>query len=449
MPSAVQATAARPPQSSPTRATQAATTAALRVGLFGCPLDTGNAGVSALGLSTMLGLLRAAPNVQFTMYDYGIGERECTIELGEQQTHARLVGCYNSRRYWRTTNLTQMLYAARLGIGGLHPATRPMCGLHAILDISGGDSFADIYGPRRFNDVTLPKELAVQLGVPLVLLPQTYGPYTSPIARARAAAVVRGARQAWARDQRSYEVLCELLGSDLDSARHRSGVDVAFALPPCRPGDGSVTDRIETIITSGTTLVGLNVSGLLYNRPGDDISRYGFRTSYRALIERLTNELLALPGTALMLTPHVMPARAMVDDDSTACDDLYRTLPVDVRDRVVLLPRDWNVMELKWAIGKCAWFCGTRMHSCIGALSQGVPTAAIAYSDKTLGVFQTAGVGDCVVDPRAEDEDSLIRRIMQGYQERQVIRSTLGNALPSIRTRMDEQFRSIVEGITP
>lgn len=36
---------------------------------------------------------------------------------------------------------------------------------------------------------------------------------------------------AWARDERSFDVLKDLLGDAFDPLRHRSGVDVAFGLP--------------------------------------------------------------------------------------------------------------------------------------------------------------------------------------------------------------------------
>lgn len=426
----------------------------LRVGLFGCALDTGNAGVSALGLSTTLGLLRARGehgNIEFTIFDYGEGERRRTIELGEHRAEARLLGCYNSRRYWRPSNLMQMFAAARAGLGRAHPYTRRLRELDAILDISGGDSFSDIYGPRRFNDVTLPKEIAAALGVPLVLLPQTYGPYRSDSARARAARVTRSARQAWARDEHSHEVLRSLLGDAFDPSRHRSGVDVAFGLPALKPRDAETVERLAVLRQSQRIVVGLNVSGLLFNQPGEDRSRYGFRGSYRELIVALLNNLLAREGVGVLLVPHVAPRRPMADCDATACAALLESLTDAQRRRIVAPTRaaEWEAPELKWLIGQCGWFCGTRMHACIGAISQGVPTTAIAYSDKTLGVFRTAGVGDRVVDPRNESEAELLGGILRGFEEREETAAALARSLPELRTRLDEQFRVILEGVGP
>ncbi len=379
------------------------------------------------------------------MFDFGAGERRADLSIADRSVPVRLVGLYNSRRYYRTSNLTQALLAARASLGRLHPACRTILDLDAILDISGGDSFADLYGQRRFTDVTLPKRLALALGVRLILLPQTYGPYNLPSNRAAAARIVRGAAQCWARDEHSFSILRGLLADAFDPAKHHTGVDVAFGLPAARPAD-ELAAPVERFASQWPLVVGLNVSGLLYNKPGEDAARYGFRSSYRGLIDELLRRLLALPDVGVLLVPHVAPTRPMIDDDGAACDAVLRGLPASARERVHALPRGLDASQLKWAIGRCAWFCGTRMHSTIGAISQGVPTTAIAYSDKTLGVFATAGVARCVVDPRTLEGPAVLDRVLDGFTSRDAA-GDLADALPALFARLDEQFRTIVTGI--
>src|SRR3546814_12090179 len=47
-----------------------------------------------------------------------------------------------------------------------------------ILDIGAGDSFADIYGLKRFLFLWASKMMAVARHVPIMLSPQTIGPFT-------------------------------------------------------------------------------------------------------------------------------------------------------------------------------------------------------------------------------------------------------------------------------
>lgn len=52
-----------------------------------------------------------------------------------------------------------------------------------IFDIGEGDSFSDIYGAKRFSYLIATKLAAVAQGVPIVMSPQTIGPFAKPWAK--------------------------------------------------------------------------------------------------------------------------------------------------------------------------------------------------------------------------------------------------------------------------
>ena len=79
--------------------------------------------------------------------------------------------------------------------------------------------------------------------------------------------------------------------------------------------------------------------------------------------------------------------------------------------------------EVKWVISNCDHFCGTRMHACIAAISQGIPTSAIAYSGKTEGVFASVGCESYVIDPREFDSGACSKRLLANI-ERSLSEST-------------------------
>ena len=66
----------------------------------------------------------------------------------------------------------------------------------------------------------------------------------------------------------------------------------------------------------------------------------------------------------------------------------------------MIVDREYDQHEIKGVIGMCDFFVGSRMHACIGALSQGIPCVGVAYSMKFRGVFESVGVADWVVDSR-------------------------------------------------
>ena len=75
--------------------------------------------------------------------------------------------------------------------------------------------------------------------------------------------------------------------------------------------------------------------------------------------------------------------QAEIESDLRACRQLVDKLGQAAQGRVRILSGQYSEMEIKWVIAQLKWFCGTRMHSTIASLSSGVPSAAIAYRDKT------------------------------------------------------------------
>jgi len=406
------------------------------VALFGAALDTGNLGVSALALSVIDALAHRIPGVQVSAFDNGIGRREPELLAGGGQLSR--YGARRSRRVDREEAFLRIELGCRLGGAGSAPA-RAILGADAVLDISGGDSFSDIYGQWRFNVICWPKRLALRLGKPLILLPQTYGPFKSEENRESARRLVRASTMAWARDERSFGELRSLLGEDYDEAKHRCGVDVAFLLEAREPR----TDvRIDWFEDEAGPVAGVNVSGLLYNDPLGARTKYGFACDYREVIDGLVRGLVA-DGARVLLIPHVVTPPGHYESDIEASEMVRTGLPKSARDRVRVAPVFEDPREAKWLISKCDWFCGTRMHSTIAALSIGVPTAAIAYSPKTLGVFETCGQGSHVADPMKSEAASVVGQLLGSWRARVAACESLTGALSGVLETAGEQVDSV------
>lgn len=415
----------------------------MRACLFGAPGDTANLGVSALLESVLAGIVERRPDARVTVFDNGLGARRARLAVGDAVVDYDLLGARLSKRFHRPESMHQMRAAALLG-GRLNTGTRAMVESDAVLDISGGDSFTDLYGAARWQAVEMPKRLALQLGRPLVLLPQTYGPYRDPGARRRAEHIVRSATVCWARDERSFATLRELAGDDLDPDRHRAGVDVAFGLPPRRP-PGSLGTTVEGWLADRSSpLVGLNVSGLLFNDPGAR-ARFGLADDYRAVIDGIVARLLAESDARIVLLPHVVVPEGAVESDLTASRAVAEAAAAAGHpDRVALAPVLRSPGETKWLISQFDWFCGTRMHATIAALSSGVPVSAIAYSGKVQGVFETCGQGDAVADARTLVAPDVVEVVWRSFEDRKRAADGLAPAAAAVRERAAAQMDSIV-----
>jgi polysaccharide pyruvyl transferase WcaK-like protein len=409
-------------------------------------------GVSALFASAIEGLTRELGDVSWAVFDNGLGRREMVFRMNDGLTlPLTLFGARGGRRYHRPENLAVMQFASRLGALGklLNEGVRIIDSCDAVLDVSGGDSFSDIYGGQRFSSVYWPKQIALLRRKPLILMPQTYGPYRDPKVLALAESVTRSATMAWARDPNSFAVMKSLIGSSFDPMIHRQGVDMAFSLPT-RDAAERIPQQLAAWLAESPRrlpVVGINVSGLIYNDPIRARSNYHLAADYRAVIFGLVARLLESTVARIVLISHVMDRPGHYESDLEACIDIAGAIPGAAAERVQVAPVDLDQSEVKWLISRMDWFCGTRMHSTIAALSSGIPTAAIAYSDKTLGVFTTCSQGSQVFDPRALETDAVIEGVWQSFLNRDALRQSLSENLPRVTDLAAGQMHDIAERI--
>jgi colanic acid/amylovoran biosynthesis protein len=145
--------------------------------------------------------------------------------------------------------------------------------------------------------------------------------------------------------------------------------------------------------------------------------------------------------------PHVnQPAKmrllgAPPDDDAAACRELQRGLGSWAAERVATLEGSYTASEIKWLIGRCGFFVGARMHACIAAVSQGIPTVVQAYSKKAEGVMRLAGAGETVVDLRDRSLEESLAETIERFENRDALRAKLDEAMPTAKRRVEGFFR--------
>jgi polysaccharide pyruvyl transferase WcaK-like protein len=171
-----------------------------------------------------------------------------------------------------------------------------------------------------------------------------------------------------------------------------------------------------------------------YNRS----NMFGLRFDYKEFVGSLARRLLSDTGSRLLIVPHVFGKGA--ENDVHACRALFEILERDFEGRVHLARGEHNQSEIKWIIGKCCFFIGSRMHACIAALSQGIPSVGVAYSKKFLGVFDAVGVGALAVDARQLSMDELIEECMRGLREKDITAASLAETIPRAQQAVRDRF---------
>lgn len=366
------------------------------------------------------------------MFDDGWGLRTTETASGP----IALCGARDSRRWHRPESFAQMRVAIGLGGAG-NAGARRVLGSTAVLDVSGGDSFGDLYGHKRFRTVAWPKKLAIAAGRPLVLLPQTYGPFRDPALRSEAARLLRGAAQVWARDPASRDTANELIGAD----RARLGVDMAFGLPATELGGQAGEEWRAWLASTDEPVAGVNVNGLLVNQP-DAAARYGVTPRHREEMTEVARRLLATSEWRVLIVPHVLGQGA--DADTEVCRGVATELRAEFGDRrVFLADRCTTSGQTKAVIGRCTWFTGARMHSTIAALSSGVATGGVAYSLKMGPVFDR--LDQPVVDARSRSSDEIVTDLVEMWRDHAAAADRLAARLPEVMAIWDAQAAAMID----
>ena len=205
---------------------------------------------------------------------------------------------------------------------------------------------------------------------------------------------------------------------------------------------GLIPEREENV-----EVFGINVSGLIYNNPDIAGKQYGIRIDYHQVLFEFIRHLLSNSQGDIWLVPHVLVPIGHFESDLSACMKLKSHFNSEQQRRIKVVSGEYDQCQIKSVISQCSWFVGTRMHATVGSLSMTVPTAAIAYSGKTRGVFSTAGQEDKVFDARMESTEHLLAKLICAWSMRDQTRQELIRDIPLLKQRAKAQFDDIVSRI--
>lgn len=287
----------------------------------------------------------------------------------------------------------------------LNPAGlfRQMRRAHLVIDIGAGDSFTDIYGGKRLRWIFAMKLLAWIARRPMVMAPQTVGPFTKAASTRLARFVMNRTALLATRDKLSTACV-EEMGVKRPVVE---ASDVALRLP---------FDAAEKK-AGGPPKIGINISGLLMSGGYTGKNELGIALDYPALIQKIiTHFQTHADQCEVHLVSHVITdpnaQTGDTEDDYFAARKLAEAYP-----GCVLAPAFDTPSQAKTYISGLDFFMGARMHACIAAFSSGVPVIPMAYSRKFEGLFGSIGYPH-TVDCTKESADVVFAKITDGYEDR-------------------------------
>ena len=415
--------------------------------IIGAPTSSGNRGVLALASGLVNLFANGRPNVEATLLVGSPSPIPLSTVIDGRRVSIKAINYRHTYKSGLATCLPWIFAMSLLYRLLPIPAWRrylarkiPWIGCLAkcdiVGDVRGGDSFSDIYGLKRYFFGFLCAWTAILVHGSMVQYPQTYGPYKSRRARIIARFLLKRSSHIIARDTKSQKVAQDLVGPGREILL---SPDVAFALEVLRPPLPQEPTR---------PVIGINVNGLMYNGGYDRKNQFGLSLQYPDFLDGLVRELLATGTEDIWLVPHTYAPIGDVESDNDACQRVKDRLPPELHPRVQVIATEYDQHEIKGIVARCDGFLGSRMHSCIAALSQGIPCVGIAYSMKFLGVFETVGMGDWVIDARDETTESAIQKSVALLRSRASRRDALKAASDAARLRLKSVFANLLNDAT-
>lgn len=367
----------------------------INIAIFGAPVNNGNLGCQALTYSiiSLLNEVEKKNNLNFHYYDFeGLPDSVKTnqfcqrLDIALDKMYSVYEGNYHDvlRRIKHIKDNKEM------------QNTLKKCAL--AIDLTQGDSFADIYGDFRFVSWTANKELVEKLNIPLILGSQTYGPFNKNENEKRAAEVIKKASAVFTRDKISANYVKKIAGVDPILT-----CDLAFRLP-YKGNEGAEHSTCKK--------VGFNISGLLISNGEEGTGTdKGFKltTDYDQFANRVLTYLLD-HNYEVHLIGHV-------EADYSVNKEFKKRYP-----QVILAPEFDNPMDAKSYISNMDLFIGSRMHATIAALTSNTPVVPVAYSRKFTGLFENVDY-PYVVDLQTEDTNETVQAVIdriENYDETRV-----------------------------
>ena len=306
----------------------------------------------------------------------------------------------------------------------LHPILQAYCDplVELVVDLSG-DTFSDDASPAYTIIHSVSLLLAVIVGKPYVLCSQTLGPFHYRLTRRlakflidRAAAVTLRGTLSWAHLKHEVGVNNKL----------QPVTDLAFLLDA--PDMGYIRQcREQGVMRHSRPHIGINPSRIIsqWMFPEED-SPAAKERAYERLMARLVDYLAQ--ENVVVLIPHTTGPENGLGTVTNPDDRESIRGVLEMHD-----PRcDWeaylgeDVGTIMQRIAECDLFIGCRYHSCIEAVTAGVPTIAMAYSTKgrDLGLSADSPLLE-VVDVRGKSAERLLIE--------------LGEAISRMRSRLPQQ----------
>lgn len=263
-----------------------------------------------------------------------------------------------------------------------------------IVDISGY-ALASNWSDKICNDYLDILEFANGFGIPVYLMPQSFGPFDFGEERQalniRIQKLLPTAKIIFAREKEGYDALV----NTYELKNVRLTYDLVLS---------NTKIDLANIFTSAPALnlpeIKSNSVAVIPNSMNTNISD---QNTVLALYTNAINALLDHGKTVYLLSHSAM--------DSDLCRKLKK--PFLSNDKVILLEQDFNCLEFNELVKKFQYLVASRFHSIVHAFKNGIPCIALGWATKYHDLLKLFGQEQYVLDVRNKIEAAQMLAVIE------------------------------------
>ena len=387
----------------------------MKIILLSHMFTNGNLGVGALSIANLLIISEACESIgikpKFYLFGYKAKKVDYSFELQSHNIDYEIVTISYKKYILNFFKIYKIFKSSDV-----------------VFDIGQGDSFADIYGNKRFISIIIPEFFSLFTKTPLVLAPQTIGPFKSKFAKISAKYILTKSKVVFARDHKSYLAAEELMQQDKNQISSlKETVDVAMLLPYQKNKDNQ----------NNKILVGLNVSALLFHGGYTQNNQFSLMVNYRELMAMIIEYFKSLDNVELVLVAHVLEyEKDHIENDFEVCSILGKKYGIKVA------PFFKSPIEAKSYISQFDFFMGARMHATIAAFSSGVAVTPMAYSRKFEGLYNSLDY-NYLVDMTKKNTNESFELVVNHYNKRDELQEAVINGKQKAIEKLDHYKQTV------
>ena len=384
-----------------------------------CYQNRGDAGIIYSMIDNIRSRDRAAEITLMSLWPYLDQGRYGNVEVVPSILPISRIKNKYLRGFSNLNRLVGILISGKFGFSDAKQAFR-----NADIVVSCGGGFMQCRNIKEFLNVFIyhyaQLYYAKRIKKDYIVFAQTIGPFNN-ITIKILSSVLKKAKAVLSREKISFNYV----KTNFPTVRNILTGDAAFLLNPAKE------DQLLEQSDNNKTKVGITVRHWLYPGYNSKVKEDNYVTAIVKFIIQLQHER----NYEIYFMSQVI---GPLDDDDRIITRKILSL-LENTQNVHLIGENLDPRQLKRLYGQMDFFVGTRMHSNIFALGEGIPCLAISYDQKTNGIMQAFGLDEYVIDINSIQPKQLITKFHQ-LRFDVTVREHIKEILPIIRENADKNF---------